>query len=138
MGRVLAFDYGTKRVGIAATDPNGIIATAVGTVMVHEVFPFLKKYLVDEQVDRFVVGDPRQSDNSPSESAPAVEEFVARLKREYPAIPIDRIDERFTSKLAQRSLIDSGVRKMERRDKGLVDQVSAVLILQSWMETRRD
>jgi putative holliday junction resolvase len=134
----MAFDYGTKRVGIAVTDPSGIIATALGTVMVHELFPYLKDYLARESVERFVVGDPRQNDNTPSQSAPAVEAFVVRLKQEYPAVPVVRVDERFTSKLAQRSLIDSGVRKMERRDKGLVDQVSAVLILQSWMESRRD
>ncbi|MFM8431422.1 MAG: Holliday junction resolvase RuvX [Bacteroidota bacterium] len=136
MGRVLAFDYGTKRVGMAVTDPLGLIATGLCTLQVHEVFPFLKKYVVSENVDTFVVGEPKQADNTPSDTAGAVEKFVARLKKEYPLISVNRIDERFTSVIAKRTMLDSGLKKKDRTDKALVDEISAVLILQSWMETR--
>lgn len=136
MGRALAFDYGTKRVGMAVTDPSGIIATGLKTLMVHEVFPFLKAYVPAESVETFVVGEPKQADNTPSESAQAVDRFVSQLKKEYPEIPVHRMDERFTSVIAKRTMLDSGLKKKDRRDKAMVDEISAVLILQSWMETR--
>lgn len=133
MSRVLAIDYGTKRVGLAVTDPAGIIAVPLATVMVHELMPFLKDYSTREQVVRFVVGEPRKMDNSPSEVAPEVERFVVHLRNSFPDTPVDRVDERFTSKMAQQALLASGLKKQDRRRKELVDQTSAVLILQSWM-----
>lgn len=133
MSRIVAIDYGTKRVGLAVTDPSRIIATALDTVMVHEIMPYLRTYQQKEGIERFVVGEPRNSDNTPSDVAPEVERFVTSLKNAFPAVPIDRIDERYTSKMAMRALIDSGLRKKDRQDKSLIDQTSAVLILQTWM-----
>jgi len=137
MGRIIAIDYGTKRVGIAVTDPEQIIATALQTVHSKDAMTFLREYMKTEPVECFVVGEPRKMDNSPSSVTPQVEAFIRELKRAFPSIPIERIDERFTSKMASQSLIMSGVKKMERRNKELVDQVSAVLILQSFMESRK-
>lgn len=133
MSRIVAIDYGTKRVGLAVTDPSRIIATALDTVMVHEVMAYLRTYQQKEGIERFVVGEPRNSDNTPSDVAPEVERFVTSLKNAFPAVPVDRIDERYTSKMAMRALIDSGLRKKDRQDKSLIDQTSAVLILQTWM-----
>lgn len=133
MSRIVAIDYGTKRVGVAVTDPSRIIATALDTVMVHEILPFLKGYRDREGIERFVVGEPRQADNSPSQVAGAVDGFVVALRNAFPGVPIDRIDERFTSQLAAQALIDSGLKKKDRQNKALVDQTSAVLILQTWM-----
>lgn len=133
MPRILAIDYGTKRVGLAVTDPSRIIATALTTVDNKDLLAFLKKYHAEEIVERFVVGEPRNMDNTPSGIAPDIERFIVHLRKAFPDIPVDRVDERFTSKMAQRAIIDSGVRKLARRNKELVDQTSAVLILQSWM-----
>ncbi|MFM2136331.1 MAG: Holliday junction resolvase RuvX [Bacteroidota bacterium] len=129
----MAIDYGTKRVGLAVTDPSRIIATGLETVERKDVLDFIKKYHRLEGIERFVVGEPRNLDNTPSEIAPEVERFIVHLHTAFPGIPVDRVDERFTSKMAQRAIIDSGVRKQARRNKDLVDQTSAVLILQSWM-----
>lgn len=137
MGRVLAIDYGTKRVGIAVTDPSCIIATALCTLAVHEVLTFLKEYVFREGVECIVVGEPRQLDNSPSEIAPAVNKFVEQLKKHFPDLSVFRVDERFTSSMAAKSMIEAGYKKKDRRRKELVDQVSAVIILQSWMEQKR-
>jgi putative Holliday junction resolvase len=101
--------------------------------MVHELMPFLRDYYRQEGIERFVVGEPKNMDNSPSEITPEIERFLVHLRKEFPAVPVDRVDERFTSRMAQRSLLESGLRKQERRRKELVDQASAVLILQSWM-----
>lgn len=133
MPRILAIDYGTKRVGLAVTDPSRIIATALDTVLNKDLTAYLKKYHAKEGIERFVVGEPRNMDNTPSEIAPEIERFIVHLHQSFPGIPVDRIDERFTSKMAQRAIIDSGLRKQARRDKALVDQTSAVLILQAWM-----
>jgi putative Holliday junction resolvase len=133
MARIVAIDYGTKRVGLAVTDPSRIIATALDTVMVHEVMSYLKSYSEREGIERFVVGEPKNTNNTPSEVAPAVERFVQHLHKLFPHIPVDRIDERFTSKMAAQAMIDSGLKKKDRMRKELVDQTSAVIILQSWM-----
>ena len=134
--RIMAFDYGTKRVGLAVTDPLQLIATALDTVHAQDVLAFVKDYLEREQVSTFVVGEPRQLDGSASESAQHVKGFVRTLRRTFPAIPVETIDERFTSKMASAGIAQSGMSKKKRQDKGLIDRVSAVLILQSYLEKR--
>ncbi|MBE7175547.1 MAG: Holliday junction resolvase RuvX [Mucilaginibacter polytrichastri] len=135
MPRILAFDYGTKRTGIAVTDPLQIIATGLTVLHPKDVIAFLKKYMLTEAVELFVVGEPKQMDGSASQSAPAVNGFVRLLKKEFPQIPVKRIDERFTSKMASSAIAQSGMRRERRQDKSLVDQVSATLILQSYLES---
>ena len=132
--RVMAFDYGTKRIGIAVTDPLQIIATGLDTVHPNQVISFLKKYFQTEQVERFVVGEPKQMDNTPSQSAGHVKGFVNLLKKEFPAIPVEMLDERFTSKMASAVIAQSGLGKKARQNKELVDNISAVILLQSWMK----
>ncbi|SEM07284.1 putative holliday junction resolvase [bacterium A37T11] len=132
--RIMAFDYGTKRVGIAVTDPLQLIATALITLHPDKVTDFLKGYLVNEPVERFVVGMPKQMDGSDSQSAPHVKGFIRLLKKTFPAVGIVTIDERFTSKMASAAIAQSGLSKNKRQDKALVDRVAAVIILQSYME----
>jgi len=131
--RIMAFDYGTKRIGIAVTDPLQIIATGLQTIHPKDIIAYLKKYMQTEQVELFVVGEPKQMDNTPSQSAVHVRGFVNLLKKEFPTIPIEMLDERFTSKMATAAILQSGARKTQRQDKALVDTVSAVILLQSWM-----
>ncbi len=135
MGRIMAIDYGIKRTGLAVTDPLGIIASGLDTVETPKLMSYLENYTRRETVDRFVVGDARHMDNTPSESARYIEPFVVALKAKFPDIPVDRVDERFTSKMAFQSMIDSGMSKKKRRDKAIIDTVSAVLILQSYMRS---
>lgn len=132
----MAFDYGTKRVGIAVTDPLQLIATALDTVHAKDVLDYVKGYLSHETVSTFVVGEPRQLDGSESESAQHVRGFIRTLRRTFPAIPVEAVDERFTSKMASASIAQSGLAKKKRQDKALIDSVSAVLILQSYLEKR--
>jgi putative Holliday junction resolvase len=134
--RVMAFDYGTKRIGIAVTDPMQMIATGLETVHPNLIVEYLKKYLQTEQVETFVVGEPKQMDNTPSQSAMHVKGFVNLLKRTFPEIPVQMLDERFTSKMASAAILAGGVKKLGRQNKALVDTVSAVILLQSWMEGR--
>jgi putative Holliday junction resolvase len=134
--RVMAFDYGTKRIGIAVTDPLQMIANSLDTIHPLEIIDYLKKYLQAEQVERFVVGEPKQMDNTPSQSAPHVKGFVNLLKKTFPEIPIDMMDERFTSKMASAVILQSGINKKARQNKGLVDNISATILLQSWMERK--
>jgi len=133
MGRAIAIDYGRKRVGLAVTDELQIIATALTTVHSKDVFSYLKDYCQNEKVDCFVVGEPRQMNNEVSEAAKFIDPFVKKLKKEIPLIPVERYDERFTSKMATQAIMDAGLKKKKRQDKALVDKVSAVLILQSWL-----
>jgi putative holliday junction resolvase len=135
MGRILAIDYGKKRTGIAVTDPLRIIATALETVVSHEIFEFLKKYVSSENVDCFVVGLPLQSNGKPSESTKFVEPFVRKLATTFPEIPIQRMDERYTTVMAHQIILASGINKKARQDKTLADKVSATIILQSYMQT---
>src|SRR6201996_4304638 len=135
--RIMAFDYGTKRIGIAVTDPMQIIATGLDTIHPNQIIEFLKKYLQTEQVERFIVGEPKQMDNTPSQSAQHVRGFVNLLKKEFPEIPIEMLDERFTSKMATAAILAGGAKKNQRQDKGLVDTVSATILLQSWMSQAR-
>ncbi|HXC06477.1 MAG TPA: Holliday junction resolvase RuvX [Bacteroidia bacterium] len=134
MGRIMAIDYGTKRVGIAVTDPSRIIATGLTTVHSKDIIPFLKDYFAKEQVDCLVLGDPRKLDNTPSESSRYVEAFLKNLKKVFPLLSIERVDERFTSQMAFQTMIDSGLKKKDRQNKELVDEISATIILQSYMQ----
>jgi len=136
MGRILAFDYGTKRTGIAVTDPLQLIASGLKTVETSEILTFLRAYCNDEEVVLFVVGLPRQMNNLPSESEQFIKSFIRNLKRTFPEIPIKREDERFTSKMALQSMIDSGIKKKQRNNKAMVDEISATLILQSYLNRK--
>ena len=137
MGRWLALDVGAKRTGIAVTDPLRIIATALETVATHDLVPYLKNYFQHEQVDIVIVGEPKQLDNSPSESAKAINNVIVKLQQSIPDINIQRMDERFTSKMASQVIAQSGKSKKERQKKELIDTVSATIILQSYMEAHQ-
>lgn len=132
--RIMAFDYGTKRIGVAVTDPLQIIASPLRTVHPLEVWTFIEDYLKTEQVETFVVGLPRQTDGSPSPSAQHVVGFVRKLKKTYPQISVVEVDERFTSKMAERSLKDVSYTKTRSNQKEVVDQIAATFILQSFLE----
>jgi putative Holliday junction resolvase len=135
MARILAIDFGIKRTGIAITDELQIIASGLQTVETINLIPFLKEYISKENVERFVVGKPKQMNNLDSESEPFIISFLDKLSKAIPNIPITRIDERFTSKMAFQSMIDSGMNKKQRRNKGLVDEISATIILQSYLNS---
>jgi putative Holliday junction resolvase len=135
LGRILALDYGRKRTGIAVTDELQLIASGLTTVATHELLTFLKEYLKKEKVVQFVVGEPRQMNNTPSESEAFIAPFLIKLKKEFPEVPMARQDERFTSKMAMQSMIDGGMKKKQRRNKALVDEISATLILQAYLNT---
>lgn len=132
--RILSIDYGMKRTGLAVTDPLQIIANGLATVSTSELFDYLKKYTSQEQVERIVIGRPTQPNGQPSENLVRVEQFVNRWRKAMPEIPIEYYDERFTSVLAHQAILDSGIGKKARREnKGLVDEISATIILQDWM-----
>ena len=136
--RVVSIDYGKKRTGLAVTDPLQIIANGLVTVDTGNLFDYLRQYVAQEQVERIVIGKPMQTNGRPSENLARVEQFVNRWRKVMPNIPIEYYDERFTSVLAQRVIIDSGIGKKARREnKGLVDEVSATIILQDWMAANR-
>ncbi|MCX2720466.1 Holliday junction resolvase RuvX [Lentiprolixibacter aurantiacus] len=134
MGRILALDYGKVRTGIAVTDTLNLIASGLTTVRTTELFDFLGEYLKKEEVETLVVGEPRQMQDKPSESEVHIAKFLAEFSKKYPEIKVARQDERFTSKLALRSMIEGGMKKKKRRDKALVDEISATLILQAYLE----
>lgn len=132
--RILSIDYGKKRTGLAVTDPLQIIANGLATVSTSELFDYLKKYTSQEQVERIVIGRPTQPNGQPSENLVRVEQFVNRWRKAMPEIPIEYYDERFTSVLAHQAILESGIGKKARREnKGLVDEISATIILQDWM-----
>ena len=135
--RILAIDYGKKRTGLAVTDPAQIIANGLTTVETGKLLAFLKTYVEKEPVERFVVGLPTQPNGEPSEHLPRVKTFASKLAKMLPEIPIDFYDERFTSVLAHRAMIDGGLGRKRRQDKALVDEISATIILQNYMERRR-
>ena len=135
MARILAFDYGTKRIGIAVTDPLQIIATGLDTIHPKDIIEYLKKYLLNEQVEAFVLGDPKQMDGTDSDSKQHVKGFSTLLKKAFPTIPQHWVDERFTSKMAHQAIMQSGLKKMDRRDKSMVDKISAAIILQSYLDS---
>lgn len=134
--RILAFDYGTKRIGIAVTDPLQIIATGLDTIHPKDIIDYLKKYIISEQVELFVVGEPKQMDGSPSQSAPQIKGFITILKKHFPEIPVERIDERFTSKMASAVVAQSGFKKTDRQNKERLDTISATIILQTYLEKK--
>ncbi|MDR0574279.1 MAG: Holliday junction resolvase RuvX [Tannerella sp.] len=137
MGRIIAIDYGRRRTGLAVTDTMQIIANGLGAVASGEVVEFLKRYVSQENVDLFIVGQPKQMNNEPSENMQYVKAFVNRLHKIIPEIPIEYFDERFTSVMAHRAVIDGGLKKKKRQDKALIDEISAVLILQGYLEKKR-
>lgn len=137
MGRLLSIDYGKKRVGIAVSDPLKIIANGLRTVETNKIFAFLKSYFEKEIVEVVVVGLPKQMNNEPSENMERVEKFVEKFKKTFPDMKVEYYDERFTSKIAHRTMIDGGLKKKQRMNKSLVDEISATIILQSYMESKR-
>ncbi len=136
MGRILAIDFGTKRTGIAVTDEMQIIASGLTTVDTKTLLTFLKDYVVSENVEKFVVGLPKQMNNTASESELDIQKFLLKLEKSLPQIPVERVDERFTSKMAFQTMIDSGLKKKQRKNKALVDEISATLILQSYLASQ--
>ena len=137
MSRILAIDYGNKRTGIAVTDPLCIIANGLATVSTSELFEFLSQYITKESVGQIVIGKPIQPNGQPSENLARVEQFVNRWRKIHPELPIDYYDERFTSVIAHQAMITGGVKKKTRReDKGLVDEISATIILQDYMKSK--
>lgn len=135
--RIMAFDYGTKRIGIAVTDPLQIIATALTTIHPNQVIQYIKDYLQKEAVETFVVGMPKQLDGTASQSAMHVKGFMRTLRKNFPTIEAVEVDERFTSKMASATIAQSGLKRSKRQEKGLVDTISAVIILQSYMEGKQ-
>lgn len=136
MGRLLAIDYGTKRTGIAVTDELQIIASGLTTVATKELLSFLKDYISKENVELFIVGEPKQLNNEVSQSEASILPFLEKLSKSIPHIPWVRVDERFTSKMAFQTMIDSGLKKNQRKNKALVDEISATIILQSYLYSK--
>jgi putative Holliday junction resolvase len=136
MGRILGIDYGNKRIGLAVTDPLSIFASPLKTVRAGEFERFVDDYLKNEIIDEFVIGYPVQMNNKPSESVKYIDPFIRRLKKRFPGKPVHLVDERFTSKIALRTMIDGGMKKKERQDKAIVDKVSAAIILQSYLDIK--
>ena len=137
MARILSIDYGQKRTGLAVTDPLQLIAGGLATVSTSELFDWLKAYLAKEPVERIIIGEPRQPNGQPSENLARVQQFVNRWKKAMPAVPIEYYDERFTSVLAHQAMIDGGLKKKARQNKGLVDEISATIILQDYLESKK-
>lgn len=136
MGRILALDIGRKRTGIAVTDSLKIIANGLSTIPTEEVISYLTQYLGKESVELIIVGLPRQMNNQPSEAVKYIEPVINKIKKAFPDLQLELVDERFTSKLAHQAMIDGGLKKKDRQNKALVDTISATIILQSYMESR--
>ncbi|MCR5242173.1 MAG: Holliday junction resolvase RuvX [Prevotella sp.] len=137
MARILSIDYGKKRTGLAVTDPLQLIAGGLATVSTSGLFDFLQEYISREEVERIVIGEPRQPNGQPSENLARVQQFVNRWRKAVPQIPIELYDERFTSVLAHQAMLDGGLRKKARQDKALVDEISATILLQDYMRSRK-
>lgn len=133
MGRIIAIDYGGKRTGLAVTDPLKIIANALTTVETKTLFDFLKKYFAQEEVERIIIGDPRNWDDSDTDATPLVRKAIERLKKEFPLIPLETVDERYTSKMASQAMVEMGMKKKDRRVKGNIDQIAATIMLQEYL-----
>lgn len=133
MARILALDYGGKRTGIAVTDEFQIIASGLATVATKELLPYLESYFKTENVELVLVGEPKQMDNTPSQSEAAIQEFLKKFKEKFPLMEMKRVDERFTSKMAVKTMIDSGLKKKKRQNKALLDEISATIILQTYL-----
>ena len=137
LARILSIDYGKKRTGLAVTDPLQIIAGGLATVSTSELFDWLKAYLAKETVERIVIGEPRQPNGQPSENLERVQQFVNRWRKAVPEVPIEFYDERFTSVLAHQAMLDGGLKKKARQDKALVDEISATIILEDYLRSRK-
>lgn len=137
VARILSIDYGKKRTGLAVTDPLQLIAGGLATVATSELFDYLQQYVAREEVERVVIGEPRQPNGQSSENLVRVQQFVNRWRKAVPQIPIDYYDERFTSVLAHRAMIDGGLKKKARQDKALVDEISATIILEDYLRSRK-
>jgi len=133
MARILAIDYGGKRTGIAVTDPFQIIATGLTTIESKELIPFLKKYFSEEEVELIIIGEPKNWDESDTHGTPLVRDAIKKLEKEFPAMPIKKVDERFTSKMAKDAMLEMGMKKKDRRIKGNVDIIAATIILQEYL-----
>ena len=137
MARILSIDYGKKRTGLAVTDPLQIIAGGLATVSTSELFEWLQAYLAKEQVERIIIGEPRQPNGQPSENLARVQQFVNRWRKAVPSVPIEYFDERFTSVLAHQAMLDGGLKKKARQDKALVDEISATIILEEYLRSKK-
>jgi len=137
VARILSIDYGKKRTGLAVTDPLQLIAGGLATVSTSELFDWLQRYIATETVERIVIGEPRQPNGQPSENMARVEQFVNRWRKAVPTVPIEYYDERFTSVLAHQAMLQGGLRKKARQDKGLVDEISATIILEDYLRSRK-
>ena len=137
MGRILSIDYGKKRTGLAVTDPLQIIAGGLATVATSELFDYLKAYIASEQVEMIVIGEPRQPNGEPSENLARVQQFVNRWRKAVPQVPIQYYDERFTSVLAHQAMLQGGLKKKDRQNKALVDEISATIILEDYLRSRK-
>ena len=133
MARIIAIDYGLKRTGLAVTDPLQIIATGLTTLPSHEVIKFLKEYFLKEEVELVIVGEPKNLDDTDTHATPIVKRFVKKIMKEFPSMRIITVDERYTSKMASRAMIDMGMKKMQRRDKSLVDEIAATMMLHEYL-----
>lgn len=138
MSQILAMDFGSKRTGIAVTDDMQIIASGLTTVATPSLLGFLEDYLKKEKVELFLIGEPKQMDATPSESENLIGRFLKKLKSKFPDVPVKRVDERFTSKMAVQAMIEGGVKKKKRQSKELIDEISATLILQSYLYRKKD
>src|SRR5690554_1929421 len=136
MGRILALDYGSKRTGVAITDELQIIASGLTTVLTAELMEFLKTYFTSEKVELVLVGEPKQKDGTPSDIEEEIKKFLLKFSKTFPNMPVERVDERYSSKMAFQSMIDSGLKKKHRRNKALIDEISATIILQEYLEVR--
>ncbi len=136
MSRILCIDYGGKRTGLAVTDPLQIIASALTTIDTKELLPFLKNYIQSEPVELILIGEPLGLDDKPTHATPLVKAAILRLKKEFPQIPVETVDERYTSKMASRAMVEMGMKKKERRIKGNIDQIAATIMLQEYLERR--
>ena len=134
MARILCIDYGKKRTGLAVTDPLQIISTGLCTLDTPELFDFLKKYFLEEQVELLVVGDPKNLDDSDTHATPLVRQFIKKFQKQFPDIPVTTVDERYSSKRAKEAMLEMGMKKKERRNKRNVDEIAATMMLQEYME----
>lgn len=137
MARILSIDYGLKRTGIAVTDDFQIIASGLTTIPSTDIIPFLKTYFSKENVETVIIGEPKQMNGLPSESTEIIEKFIAQFHTEFPNMKIERVDERFTSKMAFQTMIDSGLKKKQRQNKGLIDEIAATILLQDYLNYKK-
>ena len=133
MPRIISIDYGAKRTGLAVTDPLQIIATGLTTVESKQLIPFLKNYFAKEEVELIIIGEPKNWDDTDTHATPLVEKIIKQLEKNFPKIPIKRVDERYTSKMAKDAMLEMGLKKMQRRNKKLVDEIAATIMLQEYM-----